>query len=300
MMGPIRAFLIVVTVCGCNQAFDLTSTALRPDAYVVDDDGDGVDDTFDNCVGVANPLQSDVDRDTLGDACDNCPLIANAGQEHIGDADPLGDICDPHPATAGDCPVLVDAFMDPGQFLARWKVKEVVAGSVTAEAGRVELAASAGAMFTSTELAGDVFDVALLGRVTLAKGSGASFMAVSNATTLLSGYGCGDADVVMQEQAQAFWGNATNTGTGGNVLSSVPVASALSLRLVTKDTTGSVSLACRIDHGIAFGFGTISTPPAIATGSPGAAAYVVPATVYAIAVTRFEPGMMMCPPAVIR
>lgn len=35
---------------------------------VVDDDGDGIDDRHDNCVGRANPTQRDADGDGLGDA----------------------------------------------------------------------------------------------------------------------------------------------------------------------------------------------------------------------------------------
>ncbi len=37
---------------------------------IVDDDADGVADDTDNCVGVANPDQADLDDDAIGDACD--------------------------------------------------------------------------------------------------------------------------------------------------------------------------------------------------------------------------------------
>ncbi len=38
-----------------------------------DTDGDGVEDTIDNCVNSFNPGQEDGDCDTVGDACDLCP-----------------------------------------------------------------------------------------------------------------------------------------------------------------------------------------------------------------------------------
>jgi len=51
-----------------------TGPAGPPDA-----DGDGVPDSSDNCVSVANPDQADADADGKGDACDACPADANPG-----------------------------------------------------------------------------------------------------------------------------------------------------------------------------------------------------------------------------
>lgn len=48
-----------------------------------DGDEDGADDRCDNCGGLPNPSQSDVDGDGLGDACDACP--GSAGGDPDGD-----------------------------------------------------------------------------------------------------------------------------------------------------------------------------------------------------------------------
>src|SRR5690349_14777182 len=37
---------------------------------LVDEDFDGVDDAVDNCLGLFNPHQTDVDHDDIGDDCD--------------------------------------------------------------------------------------------------------------------------------------------------------------------------------------------------------------------------------------
>ena len=71
-----------------------------------DRDGDGVTDSHDNCVDVANADQLDTDHDGMGDACDtdddndgvadtadNCPLVSNPTQADK-DGDHIGDACD--------------------------------------------------------------------------------------------------------------------------------------------------------------------------------------------------------------
>jgi hypothetical protein len=63
------------------------------DACDSDDDGDGVDDSADNCPSDENQGQEDADGDSVGDFCDNCPAIENEDQEDM-DNDGLGDACD--------------------------------------------------------------------------------------------------------------------------------------------------------------------------------------------------------------
>ncbi|WP_226661166.1 PHB depolymerase family esterase [Microbulbifer aggregans] len=81
-----------------------------------DTDGDGIEDTLDNCPNTANAGQEDNDGDGIGNACDstpdgepldsdgdgvndsvdNCPAVANAGQED-NDGDGIGNACDSTP-----------------------------------------------------------------------------------------------------------------------------------------------------------------------------------------------------------
>lgn len=72
-------------------------------AYVGEDtDGDLVEDCFDTCPDVPNPLAEDNDDDVIGDACDpdddndgvpdvaaNCPFTVNADEEDA-DVDGFG------------------------------------------------------------------------------------------------------------------------------------------------------------------------------------------------------------------
>jgi Zn-dependent metalloprotease len=58
-----------------------------------DNDNDGVVNSADNCVVLANPLQLDGDGDGAGDGCDNCLEVANEEQRDL-DGDDRGDVCD--------------------------------------------------------------------------------------------------------------------------------------------------------------------------------------------------------------
>jgi hypothetical protein len=110
--------------------FAFTEQAWRVSAGPADSDGDGVNDTADNCPSVANANQANHDGDANGDACDpdddndavadasdNCPRLANTNQaNHDGDAN--GDACDPDDdndfyADVSDCAPL-DASIHPG------------------------------------------------------------------------------------------------------------------------------------------------------------------------------------------
>ena len=128
-LGPRRATLLVALLLATGLAGATPGPALaqetppagedrgRGDDRIPDrdDDADGALDLFDNCVGVPNPDQADLDDDGLGDACDappdadldgapdgsdNCALVPNPDQLDA-DADGLGDACD-DPTGSGD------------------------------------------------------------------------------------------------------------------------------------------------------------------------------------------------------
>ena len=132
-----------------------------------DDDADEYgDETQDNCPGLANPGQADLDRDDLGDACDddrdgdtranatdNCPDAANVGQENA-DGDATGDACDADRdgdgvlndvdtcpglagATASGCPAPPSASPAPRPPVVRFRTP--LAGTGIGPALRIEL-----------------------------------------------------------------------------------------------------------------------------------------------------------------
>ncbi len=118
-------------------------------SFGADRDGDGIVDTADNCIDVANtdqvnsdtdnlgdacdvcaknadPDQTDTDADGVGDACDNCQAFGNVGQED-GDADGVGDACDvcPEVADAGQADIDSDGMGDLCQDTDKDEVLDV-------------------------------------------------------------------------------------------------------------------------------------------------------------------------------
>ena len=79
--------------CGCSVLVAMTD---RGDTYQFadDQDGDGIEDDYDNCPFVSNFDQTDSDGDGVGDACDNCVNVPNPNQRDM-NHNGLGDVCDP-------------------------------------------------------------------------------------------------------------------------------------------------------------------------------------------------------------
>lgn len=100
-----RTWRLVVDNHATQVAGRLTAWSITVTRSSCDADGDGVEDHGDNCRGVANPDQADLDADGTGDACDgdrdgdgivvgdNCPTLANSAQVDS-DGDGTGNDCD--------------------------------------------------------------------------------------------------------------------------------------------------------------------------------------------------------------
>ena len=81
----IQVGLYDYTCEGTNSIiFDELSLVETSSSHPTDTDGDGVADSVDNCVSVANPDQLDDDHDGIGNACDNYNCIST-GAEVCGD-----------------------------------------------------------------------------------------------------------------------------------------------------------------------------------------------------------------------
>ncbi|WP_216355496.1 thrombospondin type 3 repeat-containing protein [Geothermobacter hydrogeniphilus] len=82
-------------------------------ALAIDSDGDGIDDTIDNCPTIANADQADADGDGIGDVCDACP--DDAANDSDNDGICAGTSYNAPKSAAGDnCPA--DANYDQKDF----------------------------------------------------------------------------------------------------------------------------------------------------------------------------------------
>jgi hypothetical protein len=82
-------------------AFDNLKITASKLAAVGDRDADGVEDSQDNCPGVANASQVNGDEDAAGDACDPAPKDPNTCGDRSGDGeDDCTDWCETHESHA--------------------------------------------------------------------------------------------------------------------------------------------------------------------------------------------------------
>ncbi len=99
--------VLIVAITSCKN----NDNGIDPvDPVSLDDDNDGILNTIDNCIAIANPNQEDTDNDGVGDVCDgsdpndndgdgianaidNCPNTANTNQQDI-DNNGVGDACE--------------------------------------------------------------------------------------------------------------------------------------------------------------------------------------------------------------
>ncbi|MBN1599030.1 MAG: thrombospondin type 3 repeat-containing protein [Bacteroidales bacterium] len=100
-------------------SFDLgTSTSaitidnVRIIKKIVDSDGDGIEDSQDNCPLISNYDQDDTDNDNVGDICDNCPNDPNTSQTDS-DGDGIGDACDEVVDIYSVTPRVIQIFPNP-------------------------------------------------------------------------------------------------------------------------------------------------------------------------------------------
>ena len=80
MNGSGRPGRVVLVIDGSTYAFSYTGTVQTFVVPSFDTDGDGVNNSTDNCPSIANPTQGDCDSDGVGDACE----LVDDGSPHSG------------------------------------------------------------------------------------------------------------------------------------------------------------------------------------------------------------------------
>ena len=83
----------------------------------IDEDGDGVPDSEDNCLGVDNPDQADADADGAGDMCDTPEWVTSIADQEVAEGDELVYEVEALDLNGDDLvfTVNVDAMTDAGQ-----------------------------------------------------------------------------------------------------------------------------------------------------------------------------------------
>jgi hypothetical protein len=293
------AACVLLVAASCNQAFDLQTTELVPDADL-DLDDDTFDDSVDNCPSIANNPQLDVDGDGVGDQCDNCPLVANTLQPDEGDGDGVGDDCDPHPTLQNDCLLLVDRFRNENEIAANWEAI-APAGDTPELAIREDgidlnphgtnpvaiLAHVDGVRLLGT------FDVQMLGTHKTAEADSNAFV-ISNASGLDDFVGCGLANPGEPSMVvEAVVGGAVTSGVA-DTLPTNSVRTTLDVRLVTRRAGTST---CTGKHGVAnaTAIWNLTNPPQF--GAAGVYVKLQTLRVNAIAIYEAKPT---CPERIVR
>ena len=94
-----KKYLSVVLVSVLILGGLMVASRAMANLEIIDTDGDGISNEFDNCPNVANANQADADSDGVGDVCDNSPYVSNPNQTDT-DGDKIGDVSDNCPMTA--------------------------------------------------------------------------------------------------------------------------------------------------------------------------------------------------------
>lgn len=160
-----QTFLLETTAPMTALQFDLDSWILKSGATPftpADVDLDGVPDQVDNCLVIANALQTDTDGDTLGDSCDDDDdndLLAD-----VLDCDPLdGEQGEPGEVTAltayGPAGQATELSWDPAPRADLHDVIRGSLGSLSSGPGSCHAPGETGLVFVDAELpvAGDGF-----------------------------------------------------------------------------------------------------------------------------------------------